>query len=525
MCMRAARAARGRGHLTPAPIACCKADAKPARPCSQCLLSPDFLPAGSHPATLPQTMTGWILSARRLFRALLPLAVCAALAACASMPAPPLPSGDLPPAWRNAQTQAEAPAPDLRGWWKAFDDPELNALVEQALHDNLDVQQAALHLRAARELEGVSGAAYKPQLAFRTLSTPTPQADADYFQAGFDAEWELGLFGRARANARVAKGNADTAAADLQAARVSLVAEVARAYLQLRSAQARENSLRSIAHATQRKRQLIELREHLRLSSQMELERARADEAQAQAALAEPRAQIAQYAQTLALLLGRSEPPSDLLEVQPVPELAETGLDSVPADLLRTRPEIARAQATVLKAAGELGIAHADRFPRIGLGGAITWATRIRGVNFGGTNNTSGVGPVIDIPLFDWGMRAAAEHARGDELKAALLAYRQAVLQGATEVETALAALHQAQIGAQHADEAAAALQDSAVLSAKLRRLGQADDLDVADARIAAAKAQADAEQAREHQGVAFIALYKALGGAPLPESVGSSPP
>ena len=462
-------------------------------------------------------MTGWIISARRVLRHLLPLAACAGLAACASAPVPPLPSGDLPRVWRSAAAATKAPAPDLRGWWKAFNDPKLNALVDQALHDNLDVQQAALHLRAARELEGVSGAAYKPQLAFRTLSTPTPQADADYFQAGFDAEWELGLFGRARANARVAKGNADTAAADLQAARVSLVAEVARAYLQLRSAQARENSLRSIAHATQRKRQLIELREHLRLSSQMELERARADEAQAQAALAEPRAQIAQYAQTLALLLGRSEPPSDLLEVQPVPELAETGLDSVPADLLRTRPEIARAQAAVLKAAGELGIAHADRFPRIGLGGAITWATRIRGVNFGGTNNTSGIGPVIDIPLFDWGMRAAAEYARDDELKAALLAYRQSVLEGVSEVESALASLHQTQIGAQQAGDAEDAMQQSARMSEKLRKLGQADDLDVADAKIASVKAELGAEQAREQQGVAFIALYKALGGAPLP--------
>lgn len=464
-------------------------------------------------------MTGWIISARRSLRALLPLAVCAGLAACASVPVPPLPNGGLPTAWRNATEASKAPAPDLRGWWKAFNDPQLNALVDQALHDNLDVRQAALHLRAARELEDVSGAAYKPQLAFRTLSTPTPQADADYFQAGFDAEWELGLFGRAQADKRIARANTDSAAADLQAARVSLVAEVARAYLQLRGAQSREQSLRTIADASQRKLHLTELREHLRLASQLEVEQAHAESAQAQAALAEPRAQMTQYAQSLALLLGRSEPPSGLLAVKPVPMLAQAGVASVPADLLRTRPEIARAQAQVLKAAGELGIAHADRFPRIGLGGAITWATRVRGVNFGDTNNISGIGPVIDIPLFDWGMRAAAEHARDDELKAALLAYRQAVLQGASEVETALAALHHARVGVQNAGEAADALQRGARLSATLRRLGQADDLDVADAKIAAAKAELDAEQAREREGIAFITLYKALGGAPLPEA------
>lgn len=462
-------------------------------------------------------MTGWIVSACRASRPSLLLALCAGLAACASAPVPSLPSGDLPAAWRNAAA-AKAPAPDLHSWWKAFGDPRLDALVDQALRDNLDVQQAALRLRAARELEGVSGAAYKPQLAFRTLSTPTPQADADYFQAGFDAEWELGLFGRAQADKRVAKGNADSAAADLQAARVSLVAEVARAYLQLRGAQAREKLLQVIADASQRKLHLTRVRERLRLASQMDVERARAGNAQAQAAMTEPRAQIAQGAQALALLLGTSEPSPDLLDPRPLPELAETGVDSVPADLLRTRPEIAHAQAEVLKAAGELGIAHADRFPRIGLGGAITWATRIRGVNFGGTSNTSGIGPVIDIPLFDWGMRAAAEHARDDELKAALLAYRQAVLQGATEVETALASLHQAKIGAQQAGDAADAMGRGAELSEELRKLGQADDLDVADAKIAAARARDDAEQAREREGIAFVALYKALGGAPLPE-------
>ncbi|HET6912479.1 MAG TPA: efflux transporter outer membrane subunit [Rhodanobacteraceae bacterium] len=464
-------------------------------------------------------MTIRSIPARRALRPSLLFALCAALAACASAPVPPLPSGGLPTAWRNAAAEAKAPAPDLHGWWKAFGDPELNALVDQALRDNLDVQQAALHLRAARELEGVSGAAYKPQLAFRTLSTPTPQADADYFQAGFDAEWELGLFGRAQADRRVARGNADSAAADLQAARVSLVAEVARAYLQLRGAQAREKLFQDVAEASQRKLDLTQVRERLRLASQMDVDRAKADHAQAQAALAEPRTQIAQHAQTLALLLGRSEPPAQLFDSRPLPKFAEAGIGSVPADLLRTRPEIAHAQAQVLKAAGELGIAHADRFPRIGLGGAITWATRIRGVNFGGTNNTSGIGPVIDIPLFDWGMRAAAEHARDDELKAALLAYRQAILQGATEVEIALASLHQARIGAQQAADAATATQRNATASEKLRKLGQADDLDVADAKIAAARAQGDAEQARERADIAFVALYKALGGAPLPEA------
>lgn len=456
-------------------------------------------------------------STERFVHRLVALMVCALLSACASVRVPALPKGDLPAAWRNAP-ELGAPAPDLRGWWKAFHDPQLDTLVEQALRDNLGVQQAVLHLRAARELEAASGTTFKPQLAFRTLSTPTPQADANYFQAGFDADWELGLFGRGEANARIAKAQTDAAKADLQAARVSLVAEVARTWLQLHGAQTREALLQEIADASGQQLRLIELRQRLRLASMTEVERARAQWAAAQLALIEPRAQIEQYAQTLALLLGNSEPPNDLLTSDaPLPSLAGHGVSSVPADLLRTRPEIAQAQAQVLKTAGELGVAHANRFPSIGLGGAITWATRVRGVNLGDTHSNSGIGPVLDIPLFDWGMRAAQERAHADELKAALLGYRQAVLQGAGEVETAMALLHQAHIGMQNADAAASALRQAVGHSDTLRKLGQADDLDVTDARIASAKARLDAEQAREHEDIAFVALYKALGGAPLP--------
>lgn len=440
------------------------------------------------------------------------------LAGCAGVAVPSLPHGDLPAAWRNAENARKAPAPDLRSWWRAYHDPALNALVASALRDNLDVQQAALRVRAARALADASGAAYKPQLDFRTLSTPTPQATANYFQAGFDAEWELGLFGRAQASEHISAAQTDTAEAELQAARVSLVAEVVRAYLQLRGAQQREALANDAAQAMQRKFALTQVRERLRLASGLEVERAKADAASADGALSGPRAEIAQAAQTIALLLGRNTPPSDVLAAKPLPELAQSGLDALPADMLRTRPEIAQAQANVLKAAGELGLAHADRFPRIGLGGAITAAARVSGISLGHVNSTAGIGPEIDIPLFDWGMRAAAEHARDDELKAALLAYRQTVLQGASEVESSLAALHQTRLHAAQTRVAVASLQRGETMTATLRKLGQADGMDMVDARLALAKARLENEQAQEAQDIAYVALYKALGGAPLPD-------
>src|SRR6185312_9815590 len=163
--------AAARAHLTPARARSCKADANVG---ANILALPAFAGLSAPESPCRYTAAGMTVRTffvRRALRPLLPLAICAGLAACASAPVPPLPMGDLPAAWRNAAAGARAPAPDLHGWWKAFGDPQLNDLVDQALRDNLDVQQAALHLRAARELESVSGAAYKPQLAFRTLST------------------------------------------------------------------------------------------------------------------------------------------------------------------------------------------------------------------------------------------------------------------------------------------------------------------------------------------------------------------
>ncbi|TAN02339.1 MAG: efflux transporter outer membrane subunit [Rhodanobacteraceae bacterium] len=453
-------------------------------------------------------------------RALIAAAVCAALGACVSVQVPKLPAGDLPAHWRNASPQLGL-RPDLTGWWKHFDDPELNALVGQALHDNLDVQQAVWKLRAARRLEDAAATTYKPRLAFNTLEQPNAENTASYFQGGFDATWELGLFGRGAATGHLAQANTGEAEVALQDARVSLVAEVVREYLQLRAAQRSEELLAVAAQAAHKKLALLRVQERLQLASGLEVEQGVAAAAKAEAQLADPRAAIAQHAQTLALLLGKSEPGPAWLAAKPLPELETGNVDSLPADLLRTRPEIRYAETQVLKAAGELGIAKANLYPHLALGSSLTFAALIKGhTRLGDVNNSFAIGPIINIPLFDWGQRRAVRDARGDELQAALVAYRQAVLKGAAEVESDLAALHASGQRLQSAAAAAAASQSSLSLSEKLQGLGQADDLQLADARLAFTESELDREQARLAHGLAYVALYKALGGAPLPEAV-----
>jgi NodT family efflux transporter outer membrane factor (OMF) lipoprotein len=451
-------------------------------------------------------------------RTLAVIALGASLAACVGVQVPPLPQGDLPAQWRNAPP-ALGPKPDLTGWWKHFHDAELDALVERALHDNLDVAQAAWKLRAARALEAASSAEFKPGLAFNTIEQPNPENTASYFQAGFDATWEFGLFGRSGAAGHIAAADAGAAAAELQSARVSLVAEVVREYLQLRAAQRSATLLANAAGAAQKKLALLRLRRRLQLASQMQVEQAAATAAKAEARLADPAAAIARHAQTLALLLGKSESDPAWLAPKPQPKLVAGNAVSVPADLLRTRPEIRYAETRVLKAAGELGIAKADLYPRLALGSSLTFAALVTGhTRLGDVNDTFSIGPIIDIPLFDWGRRRAVRDARDDQLQAALLAYRQAVLQGAAEVETDLAALQASAQRLHGASLAVAASQSSLDLGEKLQGLGQVDDLQLADSRMALAASELDRERARLAQGLAFVALYKALGGAPLPK-------
>lgn len=456
-------------------------------------------------------------------RTLVVAVVGGALGACVSVAVPPLPNGDLPTHWRNAATGLGA-QPDLTGWWKHFEDPELDALVECALHDNLDVQQAAWKLRAARALEDASSTAFKPKLAFNTIEQPNPQNTASYFQAGFDATWELGLFGRSAASGHIASANTGEAEAALQAARVSLVAEVVREYLQLRAAQRSETLLGTAAQAAREKVGLLQMQQRLQLASQLEVEQATATAARAAAQLADPRAAIAQHAQALALLLGKSEPDPAWLARKPLPKLTTSNVTSLPADLLRTRPEIRYAETQVLKAAGELGIAKADLYPHLALGSSLTFAALVKGrTRLGDVNNAFAIGPIINLPLFDWGQRRAVRNARDDELQAALLAYRQAVLQGAAEVEGDLATLHASAEKVQHADAAATASQNGMALSEKLQELGQADAMDLADTRLALTESELDRAQARLTHGLAFVALYKALGGAPLPSDAAAS--
>jgi NodT family efflux transporter outer membrane factor (OMF) lipoprotein len=439
------------------------------------------------------------------------------LGGCTGIDMPKL-DAPVPAQWRHHNVDAAPPA-DLRGWWHAFHDPALDALVDTALRDNLDVAQAKERLLAARAMTRSADVAYRPRLRAKTEDAIDPDASASFFVAGFDATWELNLFGRGTATRRQARGQLDGSAASLQQVRVTLVAEVVRNWLELRAAQQREATLTAIRDARQQQWQLLRTRARLQLASTQSVDEAEAALAQAEAALAEPRAATDALAQQLAVLLGRNEPDPAWLTAAPLPALGEQSLTQAPADLLRNRPDIAHAEADVLAAAGDAGVARADLYPRIGIGGSLVWSTNLTTHRRTRDNALLSAGPMIDIPLFDWGAREAELHARQHELKASVYAYRQAVLQGVAEVETALGQLQQQREREKQSAQAHDALTraaHAAEVRVNLHLVSPAEQLDSQVALAQSSLALTDATVARD---LAFVSLYKALGGAPLPDA------
>jgi len=479
-----------------------------------------------------------LLSASRIARSLMWTATAFGLSHCATTPPQTPPVVALPGIWANQQPASSpasthaAPAsienvPDLRQWWRAFADPILDDLIERALRGNLDVQQAALRIQAARALARESRAEFLPTLSARTYSTPNPDSTRSFFQAGFDATWELGLFGRARNQERAARATVEMAEVDAQAARVSVVAEVVRAYLQLRAEQTRRTLLLEVSDAQRSKLRLMQVRRRLQLISDLDLGNAQIEQVAADAASAEPLLGIEQSRQQLAILVGDSAPDPALDSLKSLPTLQATPASGLPADLLRTRPEIRHAEQTILKAAAALGIAKADLYPRLSLGGLLIASAPLTGISLGTPHSTAAIGPVIDIPLFDWGARRAVVSARDAELKATELAYRAAVLTGVGEVETALATLKLRRVQVDAALATVQALRHAEELTQTLRQQQLADDLDRNAIRMKLLRAQLELLQARQAQSLAYVALYKALGGAPQPsgDAPGKSTP
>ena len=441
--------------------------------------------------------------------------VCAGtLTACASWhtTVPDLPK-DTPADWQARNAAAAGLAPDLDHWWRAFGDPVLDDLIERAQRDNLNIEIAGDRLRAARAARHAKRSAFWPNLNFRTFVETAPNARTGYLEVGFDSTWELGLFGRDAGNKRINLSDENLAIIDEAAMRVTVISEVARNYVELRAAQTRAQALAEVAGVRRRQVALAQTRLSTRLGTQLELDRTQAELLQAESDAAEPALTVTQTAQALAVLLGTTTPDASLRGTAKQPQLPAIDFRQAPADLVRTRADIRRAEQNVVRTAGELGIARADLWPKLGLYSTFISSTALTGDTTRLNDFVFIAGPTITIPIVDWAARREVVNAREAALHASVLAYREAVIEGVAEAQTALAQFDVKSALAQTAQKTLDLNERGAKSAQTLQRIGLGDGIETAGADLAAAQARLARNLATRDRALAYIALYKAFGG------------
>jgi outer membrane protein, multidrug efflux system len=426
----------------------------------------------------------------------------------------------------NAGEPGFAETEAVEHYWTGFDDPTMTGLINDALAHNLDLSAAEANLRAARAARRLAGFDQYPTVTLAASYTHNldsqeqlPGVDMhdrefDAAQAGFDGLWELDLFGRVRRNVEAARGDLGAAAATLQDARVSVIAEVARDYFILRGLQ---DQLALTQRNAENQFNTFKLtRNRLDAGRGNELDTSRA-EAQWQTTLSTIptlQASIATTCYRLSVLTGRQPTAlsASLAALAPMPALPPLNAIGSPEQLLRRRPDVRVAERRLAAATARVGVAVGDLFPKVTLVGDVGYFAPTFG-DFGQSEARSfSVGPSISWAAFDLGRVQARISSAKAQTDAALAAYEGAVLGALEDTEGALISYGRSQVRREALRVAAAASDKAADLARKRFEGGLIDFLEVLDAERTALSAELLLSQSRTDAATSLVAVYKALG-------------
>ena len=378
------------------------------------------------------------------------------LAGCAAIgPDYAPPATDVPAGWNRLDptahpvTHAAAPG-DLSQWWRGLNDSLLSELVDQALLASPDLRSAQASLRESRARRVVAAAGGYPSVtasgnARRSQSSEETGSGAtrNLFSAGFDASWELDVFGGVRRGVEAAEADFETAEASLDDARVSLVAEVALNYIEMRALQIRLGIARDNLASQSETLQLTDWRAQAGLVSGQDVEQARSNREQTQAQIPNLETSLAEAEHRLDILLGKVPGTlhARLAVAGNLPIVPERIAVGIPADTLRQRPDVRAAERKLAGETARVGVAEAARYPSFNLSGSIGLEALTLGAlgNSGATTTSLLAG--ITAPIFNAGRLRAQVEIQDAVRERAQVAYEQAVLTALQEVENALVAI------------------------------------------------------------------------------------
>lgn len=441
------------------------------------------------------------------------------------------PRPKLPDKWAAQPSQPAGAAladSKLAQWWTIFNDPVLVSLEKRALKANLDLQVAQARLRQARASRGIAAGGLGPELdvsgsyqrtRYSSSSTRSSGSSAgtvgDVYQAGFDASWEVDIFGGLRRNLEAADADVRAAEDARRQVMVSLTAEVARNYLELRTLQQRIVIARTNLAAQRHTARLTRQRQQAGFVSGLDAANAEAQASTTAARIPPLESSARQNIHSLGVLLGQ-DPASLLAELTPVaaiPASPPTVPAGLPSELLRRRPDIRQAEAQLHAATARVGVATADLYPRFTLTGSAGYQSTVFNSWFDWAGRFWSIGPSVSWPIFASGRIKANIELKDAQAQEALLAYRQTVLVSLREVEDALVASTSEQEHRRELASAVAFNQKALDLSTQLYAEGQVEFLNVLQAQGALYTTQDALVSSNGAVGADLIALYKSLGG------------
>lgn len=463
--------------------------------------------------------------------------LCLTLQACTVGPDYARPDLKLVPFHARSEASAGlAATPSLDAWWTGFDDPMLLEVVERALDQNLDLAASLARVEQARAVAKGTGANLLPTVDFNGSATahrlsrnagenalltqvPGFQRNIENYAIGPSASWEIDLFGGLTRGARAAGAEALATEADGVAVRVTVAADAADAYLQIRGYQSRlAVALDQVANDEHLVRIVADRR---KAGAATGREVAQADAVLHQARASVPPLRIGLEAQLnrLDVLMG-AQPGTyaqKLGEVRALPSVPGIPAGAEPTDMLRRRPDIIAAERRLSASSERIGVAMSDYYPKISLSGALGFHSLGTGNLFKGGSLEARGGGLIRWRLFDFGkVDAEVRQARGANAEA-LAVYRQAVLRAAEDVENALTAFSQTQFRVRYLAAQVEALTVSRDLSEKAYRAGSIPLTDVLNANkdLLVARDQLDSERVAIARSA--VAVFRAFGGGWTP--------
>lgn len=430
------------------------------------------------------------------------------------------------PNLRGGLNATEPEAQTLAKWWTTLGDTELSALMERAVTGNLDLKIAQARIREARARRGIAEAGIFPALNLTASATVSrssedtgPGVRRELYRTGFDASWEVDVFGGVRRSIEAAQGDLEASAADYQAVLVSLLAEVALNYLEARTFQTQLQVAEENLKAQAETLQLTEWRYAAGLVSNLDVEQAKANLQNTRSQLPKLRFSIEAAKNRLAILLGvfPGALEAQLATRKPIPEAPLEVAVGVPAEMLRRRPDVRRAERQLAAQTARIGVATADLYPKFSLPGSIGLEALSTNHLFSTANRAWSLIGSFAWTLFKGGAIRQNIEVQNALQEQSLKQYEATILTALEDVENALTAFAEEQDRRDALMEATQAAQRAAMLARDQYASGLIDFQTVLDAERSVLTAQDQLAQSKGQVISNLISLYKALGGGWTP--------